>query len=442
MPFLIYNRQIIRVLVVLAITQLVGWGTASLPAVIGRQLAADLDMDIAAVFAGTSVFYLAMGLSAPLLAGPFMRYGARRVMMAGTLVSMPGFVLLAAAQGPLTYFAGWVCVGAAGSATLTTAGLIVLNEVAGRNAKSAIGALMLVTGLSNSLFWPTTAFLTGLVGWRGTCLVYAVLIPLLCLPLFAFGLPRRTTAESVTIHGVASAEAVEAPSRSTFYLLLATLGLYVFVTFGVGAALIELFKAEGLPAAEAISFGSMLGVIQVGARAIDFLGGGRWDGITTALVAGLALPLAMLLLMTSGGTDLDRCGLHAAVRHGQRRAGGRTRHDAADLLRQGCVHDGDLADGAAAQHPLRPLRAHSCRAADPLRQQRIARADAALLLRRAGDPGVARPAPAYCGLATAPLGCVPCAISTRSSVGGSIGSTTLNRKEFQICPNVVCGSTR
>jgi hypothetical protein len=92
------------------------------------------------------------------------------------------------------------------------------------------------------------------------------------------------------------------PSRSTFYLLVATLGLYVFVTFGLGAVLIELFKAEGLSAAEAVSFGSMLGVIQVAARGIDFLGGGRWDGISTGLVAGLALPVAMLLLMTSGGT--------------------------------------------------------------------------------------------------------------------------------------------
>jgi len=301
MPRLIADFRIFRVLVVLAITQLIGWGTVSLPAVIGRQLAADLGMDIAAVFAGTSVFYIAMGVASPWLAGPFTRYGARRVMMAGTLVAVPGFALLAAAQGPIVYFAGWVCLGVAGSATLTTAGLIVLNEVAGRNAKSAIGALMLVTGLSSSVFWPTTAFLTGLLGWRGTCLVYAAMMPLVCLPLFAFGLPRRKPADAVPVHGVATSAPPPAPSRSTFYLLLTTLGLYVFVTFGMGALLIELFKAEGLSATEAISFGSMLGVIQVAARAIDFLGGGRWDGITTAFVAGLALPVSMLLLMSIGG---------------------------------------------------------------------------------------------------------------------------------------------
>lgn len=51
----------------------------------------------------------------------------------------------------------------------------------------------------------------------------------------------------------------------------------------------------------AISFGSLLGIIQVAARAIDFLGSGRWDGISTAFVAGLALPVSMLLLMLNGG---------------------------------------------------------------------------------------------------------------------------------------------
>jgi predicted MFS family arabinose efflux permease len=254
------------------------------------------------VFAGTSVFYIAMGLASPWLARPFTRYGARRVMMVGTLVSTPGFILLAVAQGPLTYFAGWVFLGVAGSATLTTAGLIVLNEVAGRNARSAIGALMLVTGLASSVFWPTTAFITSLFGWRCACLVYAGIMPLVCLPLFAFGLPIPNKAGPVTVHGVASTGLPAGPTRSTLYLMIATLGLYVFVSFGMGAVLIELFKAEGLSAAQAVSFGSMLGVIQVAARGIDFLGGGRWDGISTGLVAGFALPVAMLLLMTGGGS--------------------------------------------------------------------------------------------------------------------------------------------
>ena len=74
--------------------------------------------------------------------------------------------------------------------------------------------------------------------------------------------PRRKTAGIVTVLGPAAAALPPSPSRGTFYLLVTTLGLYVFVTFGMGAVLIELFKAEGLSATEAISFGSMLGVIR------------------------------------------------------------------------------------------------------------------------------------------------------------------------------------
>jgi hypothetical protein len=46
----------------------------------------------------------------------------------------------------------------------------------------------------------------------------------------------------------------------------------------------------------------MLGVIQVSARGLDFLGGGRWDGITTALIAVATLVVGILLLMIGGGS--------------------------------------------------------------------------------------------------------------------------------------------
>ena len=165
------NKKIIGVLLVAAIGQVIGWGTIGLLAVVGRQVAADLHMDITAVFAGNSIFYVVMGLWAPFLAKAFTRFGARRVMIAGTVVAVPGFVLLSLSHGPVLYCAAWVILGSAGSATLATATYILFNEIAGRGARRAIGAMMLVTGLSSSIFWPTTSLLSAAVGWRGTCLV-------------------------------------------------------------------------------------------------------------------------------------------------------------------------------------------------------------------------------------------------------------------------------
>jgi MFS family permease len=253
-----------------------------------------------AVFAGSSVLYVTMGLCAPWLAKAFARHGARKVMMVGTVVAVPGYVVLYFAREPILYFVAWVILGMGGSATLSTGAYIMLNEVAGRQAKNAIGALMLVTGLSSSIFWPATSFLSGHVGWRGTCLVYAAMLILVSLPLYAFGAPRRKVVED---EGGEAAKPSGAPAipRSTFNLVVIAITLNAFVNFGLGAVLIELLRAEGLAPAQALAFGSMLGVIQVSARGLDFLGGGRWDGITTGLVAGAALPVAMLLLMSSEG---------------------------------------------------------------------------------------------------------------------------------------------
>lgn len=259
---MIARRTLVRTLIVLAVTQLIGWGSVGLVAIVGRQMADDLHMDVAAVFAGNSILYLVMGLCSPFLA--------------------------------------WVILGMAGSATLTTPAFILLNEMAGRNARSAIGALMLVTGLSSSLFWPIASFLSHAVGWRMTCLFYAGMMTLLSLPLLIFGLPRREQPPPEPEAAVLGAPpAVDA--SGAFWLVVAAIALNAFITFGFSAILIELLKAEGLPPAEAVAFGSVLGIIQVSARGIDFLGGGRWDGVATGLFAGAAVPAAMAVLIVGRG---------------------------------------------------------------------------------------------------------------------------------------------
>lgn len=294
------DKTILRALVVLAITQIIGWGTVGLPAIVGSEIARDLHMSITAAFAGSSVLYVVMGLCAPLLSRAFSRFGARAVMIAGTIVAAPGFALLALANGPVIYFAAWIVLGAAGSATLTTSAYIMLNEIAGNRARNAIGALMLVTGLSSSIFWPTNAFLSSAAGWRTTCLIYAAAMAFVCLPLYVFGLPRRRMGAENSPSMPAS-EVTPIVHKSTFYLIVSAITLNAFVTFGFNAVLIELLKAEGLASPNAIAFGSLLGVLQVGARGLDLLGGERWDGITTGILASVALPLAMLLLMAGKG---------------------------------------------------------------------------------------------------------------------------------------------
>jgi MFS family permease len=297
------GQNLLPILVALAITQLVGWGTISLPAVIGEQFARDLGLALPAVFAGTTVMLVVMGLTAPLIANSFVKHGARLVMAAGSLIAAPGFLFIAAATGPLLYYAGWVVLGIGGAATLSTATYILLNEIAGVGARRPIGALMLVTGLASSLFWPITAALTGAFGWRTTLLIYSAAMVLVCFPLYVFGLPPREKqpvgGQTVLTNRAANAD----PGRLPFLLLVAVIALHAFLSWGVGSIIIQLLKTMGVSDSWALRIGSFLGVIQVSARAIDFLGGAHLSGLTTGLVAAIVMPLGFLILLLGGPAD-------------------------------------------------------------------------------------------------------------------------------------------
>lgn len=287
-------------LAVLAIGQLIAWGVAGLPVIAAPEIGADLGLDLPAVFAGTTAFYIAMGLCAPLLEGPFNRFGPRALLIAGTIATAPAFVALGFCEGPVGYFGAWIAIGACGSATMTTATYILLNSIAGRRARSAIGALMLVTGLSGTVFVPLGSWLVDTVGWRGTCTAYACILLLVTLPMYLFLLPAGPGGARGPAAAETGAAPEAAPSRATFALVVAAIVLNAFVTYGFASILLELLKHVGLPEAEAVSWTAALGVLQVGARAVDFAGGGRWDGITTAIIAGVVLPASMLLLLAGG----------------------------------------------------------------------------------------------------------------------------------------------
>ncbi|MBJ3784297.1 MFS transporter [Devosia sp. MSA67] len=283
-----------RYLLVLAIGQNVGWGTIGLLTVLGADIAAGLDMSLPSAFMGSTVFYVTMGLVAPVMGAAFVRLGARRLLVAGSLGLALGFAALGASQDIVTYLAAWLVLGLSGATSLSTAAHIALNEALGAKAGRAIGALMIASGLSGTIFWPITAYLSQGMDWRLVCALYAALLVATAV-LYLGGLPMRPNAEPGTNKGVEAPPPVEL--GGTFYIVAAAISLNAFVTFGFSGIIIELLKSYGLPLATATTLASSLGIIQISARALDFLGGQRWDGLNTALVAGPTLLASLLLLL-------------------------------------------------------------------------------------------------------------------------------------------------
>ncbi|RVK77858.1 MFS transporter, partial [Sinorhizobium meliloti] len=280
---------VLRSIIVLSITQIIAWGAMFMfVSVTAAGMADDLLLRPSAIYLGPTVMLVAMAFCSPLLAPVYARHGARLVLAFGSAAAAPGLWLLAGAGGPVSYFAAWGILGLAGAAALTTSAQVFLTEIAGEGARRAIGAQMLAMALAPTIAWPVTTFCEAALGWRGTFVLYGAVMLLVCAPLHFFALPRREPPKRnprvPNSNQSASPAAVRRQWR-VVALITAAVALNGFVTWGFQLVVIDLFRSFAVPGYLAVGFGSAIGFIQLSARLFDFLGGNRWDGLTTGLVA-------------------------------------------------------------------------------------------------------------------------------------------------------------
>jgi MFS family permease len=119
------------------------------------------------------VVFVAMGVAAPWAGHAFRKFGTRQVMAAVAGLIGLSLCLLSPVPNLSIFWLGWALTGLARAMFLTTSAYAYIAEYTEDRALSLIGILMLVSGFAGSVFWPITAFLDHLVGWRGTVLSYA-----------------------------------------------------------------------------------------------------------------------------------------------------------------------------------------------------------------------------------------------------------------------------
>lgn len=292
-----------RSIIILSITQIIGWGALFMAiSVTGEAMATDLGLSRATIFLGPTVMLVLMAACAPIVGYLYRRYGARLVLAGGALVSAPGLWLLAASDGPASYFIAWGIFGIAGAACLTTSAHVFLAELAGEGARRAIGAQMLFMALAPSVSWPVTGLLQTQAGWRGVSLIYGCIMLLVCLPLHLFALPKMDLAVSQPRHDLTEASA-HRMNRRIVLLITVAIALNGFITWGFQLVVIDLFRSFDVADYLAVGFGSAIGVVQMSARLFDFVGGNRWNGLTTGLVAALIMPVCLIVLTFGGGAE-------------------------------------------------------------------------------------------------------------------------------------------
>ena len=291
-----------RAVSVLGITQIIAWGTIFYsPVLTAPLIAAETGWSLSFVMGGFSLGLLIAGLVSPFVGRSIDSHGGHVVMAAGALISALGLLGLAYARNPAMYLSVWVVLGAGLGASLYDPAFATLGRIFGADARRPITILTLAGGFASTAGWPATHLLIGEVGWRGTYIVYAVLMAAICAPLYAFALPRSRAGADVVAAGPATRPAALLPPNGlAFTLVTAAFTAYAFVPSALSAHLLAIFGRTGIDAATVVLIGALFGPAQVAARVTELAFGRNLHPLLVARGAVLLLVLAFALLALLG----------------------------------------------------------------------------------------------------------------------------------------------
>lgn len=288
-----------RAVLTLGTTQTIGYGCSSyLPASLAGSMSEGVGVSTAFVFGAFSGALLLHALVGPSAGRAVDRSGARLPLAFASIILALGLTGLAVSQAPWQLALAWLVVGlgmALGLYDIAFAGLV---GWFGLNARSTITGVTLIAGFASTIAWPLTAWLDHQIGWRGACLVWAVLNLAIALPLH-LSLPGHAPLSAEPAAGGDAAPAAEPPLRQ-FVLLATALAVMTGVGSIMSAHLPPLLIAVGASTAMAIAAGMFVGPAQVAARFAEFVLVRRIHPLVSGRLAVSAFPIGAGLLLLLG----------------------------------------------------------------------------------------------------------------------------------------------
>lgn len=290
----------------LGVTQILGYGAIfyAFPVLVGPA-AADYGVSETRLYAVFSLGLFLGGLVAS-VAGPWLdRFGAPRVMALGSACTSILFAALAVAPNVYVFSALIIVLEALSFLVLYDAAFAALAVGVPIGTRRAITRLTLIAGFASTLFWPLTGYLTEVIGWRATYLVFAALHLAIALPLHLW--LARLTRRSVAARSADPAP-LPAPdwptvpasrARQAFWLLGISFALTGIVIAALGVHFVPSLLALGL-GSQSYLIGMLMGPAQVMVRLVDATLWRNYHPLSVALISGMAVALAVAALQLAG----------------------------------------------------------------------------------------------------------------------------------------------
>jgi predicted MFS family arabinose efflux permease len=208
-----------------------------------------------------------------------------------------GLVLLAIAHSIPMLIAAWVLLGVGMGYGLYDAAFGALGRIYGEDARGPITGITLMAGFSSTIGWPLTAYGLAHIGWRDTCLAWAIAHILIGLPLNFLMLPAVKDGKSATVRE----DKPRIPIDRTMILLALAFALVWIVTGAMAAQFPRILEAAGATPVQAIAAGALIGPAQVLARIAEASFLKRYHPIVSTRIAFLMHPLGALIVAFAGG---------------------------------------------------------------------------------------------------------------------------------------------
>jgi MFS family permease len=302
-----------RLVVWLSLAQLITWGSVFYTfALLLEPVERELGLSRAQSSLAFSLALLAEGVCAYPVGRWIDRGHERAVMTGGSLAVAAALAWHAQIRSVESFYAVWLALGAALSATLYTPVFAVVTRRYPQDFRRAIITMTFLGGLASSVFIPLSAWLISAFGWRPALLVLAAIHLAVCVPVHALclrGAPPAGRAPATSEHSPATL------LRSVPFLLI---GVFVVGMMGITAAipphLISLLRESGLHEAWVIAIPATIGVMQVLGRLLLYFFEHRFDLHVANRLIPVLIPLALAALIA--GAASPAAGLAFVVLYG------------------------------------------------------------------------------------------------------------------------------
>lgn len=290
----------------LGTAQTLAWAsTYYLPAMLAAPMARDLGISTPTVFMAFSVALIVSALMGPFAGRAIDKWGGRPVLLVSNLVFAVGLAMLAMADTAIGLFAAWIIIGIAMGGGLYEAAFSALVRLYGHEARNAITGITLIAGFASTVSWPLSTVMEAHMGWRGTCLGWAVMHLLIGFPLnWSIAKVASTNAAAPTL--AAGAPAPHAASQASANPRLAAILLSFvfaatwFTSTAMATHLPQLLQASGATLAVAVGVGALVGPAQVAGRLLEFGFLRRVHPLMSARLAALTHPIGATVLLLLG----------------------------------------------------------------------------------------------------------------------------------------------